>query len=254
MTHQQEEPLPGLAKRIESLVRKAAHDYELLDDVDHVAVALSGGKDSMTLLLMLLLLKGRGFPDFKISAINVDGVFSCGAGVNLESLRSFCETRGVDLHVRTSTQRLETLECYGCSRERRRLLFDAAKSIGATTVAFGHHQDDLAQTFLLNLFQKGETEGLLAKLKMHHYGVTIIRPLVYIAQEQIRSFAKAQGFARVTCRCPVGEQSMRMQVETMLCEMEKHFPHIRSNLALASRRISTGKAGLIKQHLLSEPT
>ena len=236
-------PESGLAKRLESLVRKAAYNFHLLENVDHVAVALSGGKDSLTLLTMLLALRGRGFPTFSLSAIHVDGVFSCGAGVQIDFLRAFCEARGVPLHVRHSTQTRENLACYSCSRERRLLLFDAAKSIGATTIAFGHHQCDCVQTFLLNLFHKGEAEGMLPKVHMYHYGVTIIRPLVYIAEAQIREFAIQQGFARVTCRCPVGEHSMRMQVENMLKEMEKHFPHIRSNLASVARRISSGKAG-----------
>lgn len=246
-------PESGLAKRLESLVRKAAYDYNLFDDIDgtdgqlgpvkHIAVALSGGKDSLTLLTMLLALRGRGFPAFTLSAIHVDGVFSCGAGVQMDFLRTFCESRGVPLYVRSSTQTLEKLACYGCSRERRALLFDQAKSIGASTIAFGHHQDDCVQTFLMNMFHKGESEGMLPKLHMYHYGVTIIRPLVYIAEAQIREFAKQQGFARVTCRCPVGEHSMRMQVENMLKDMEKHFPHARSNLASVARRISSGKAG-----------
>lgn len=243
----QEKLETGLAKRLESSVRKAVYDYKLLDDVDHVAVALSGGKDSLTLLTMLLALRGRGFPSFTLSAIHVDGVFSCGAGVQIDFLRAFCEERGVPLHVRSSTQTLDKLACYSCSRERRALLFEAAKSIGATTLAFGHHQDDSVQTFLLNMFHKGEHEGMLPKLMMYHYGVTIIRPLMYITEAQIREFAKQQGFARVTCRCPVGEHSMRMQVENMLKEMEHHFPHLRSNIARCSRSVSTGKAGFLIQ-------
>lgn len=230
-------------KRLESSVRKAAHHFHLLEDVDHLAVALSGGKDSLTLLTILLALRGRGFPPFTLSAIHIDGAFTCGAGVQIDFLRAFCEKREVPLYVRHSTQTLETLSCYPCSRERRSLLFDEAKKIGATTLAFGHHQDDCVQTFLMNLFQKGEAEGMLPKLKMYHYGVTIIRPLVYITEAQIREFAKSQGFARITCRCPVGEHSGRMHVENMLKEMEHHFPNVRSNLASVARSVSTGKAG-----------
>lgn len=242
----------GLFKRLESSVRKASHDFQLLDDVEHLAIALSGGKDSLTLLTLLLALRNRGFPNFTLSAIHIDGAFTCGAGVQIDFLRQFCESRGVPLHVRHSTQTLETLSCYPCSRERRSLLFDEARRIGATTIAFGHHQDDSAQTFILNLFQKGETEGMMPKLKMYHYGVTIIRPLVYIAEAQIREFAKQQGFARITCRCPVGEHSMRMQVENMLQEMEKHFPNIRTNLALAARKMGTGKAGTPRDPIVRE--
>lgn len=241
-------------KSIESSVRKACYDYALLGE-ESVAVALSGGKDSLTLLLMLAALRGRGFPPFDLHAIHVSGVFTCGAGVDIPFLQKFCDDLKVPLHIRTSTQELETLECYGCSRERRSLLFDTAKEAGATSVAFGHHRDDNAQTLLMNLMQKGEFAGMLPKLKMHHYGITIIRPLIYVAEEEIIQFAQQEGFRRIMCRCPVGQNSMRIKVEGLLKEMDALNPHARGNLAQASLTYGSDKAShLPEKRLECSPT
>ena len=141
-----------------------------------------------------------------------------------------------------STQKLETLECYSCSRERRRLLFEAAKSVGATTIAFGHHRDDHAQTLLMNLLHKAEFAGNLPKIHMQEYGVTIIRPLIYIAEQDIRTFSQQQGFARIMCRCPVGQNSMRKKVDQVLNEIEAIFPNARENIAKAGLLYGSQKA------------
>jgi tRNA(Ile)-lysidine synthase TilS/MesJ len=236
-------PWTTLGKELESCVRKAIFDFQMLDaSVEKIAIALSGGKDSLSLLFLLHALRGRGFPNFQIYAIHVDGEFSCGSGVSASFLKAICNKLEVPLIIRTSTQKRETLECYRCSRERRTLIFNAAKEVGATTVAFGHHRDDSAQTLLLNLFHKGEFAANLPKLFMHDYGIIILRPLIYIAEADIREFAKQYGFARITCQCPVGQNSKRKAVEDLLKAIETHFPHVRGNLAIAGRLYGSKKA------------
>lgn len=235
-------PWTGVGKRLESIIRKALFDYHMLDDVHDLAVALSGGKDSLTLLFMLKAICGRGFPHFNIHAIHVNGEFSCGAGVNLDYLSSLCKQLEVNFIVRESTQKLETLECYRCSRERRTLIFEAAKSVGAPTIAFGHHQDDNAETVLMNLLHKAEFAGNLPKLTMHDYGVTLIRPLIYVTEADVRTFAQQQGFARITCKCPVGQKSMRMHVGKLIEEMEAIYPNARENIAKAGLMYGSDKA------------
>src|SRR3990167_10085435 len=126
-------PWTTLGKELESCLRKALFDFSMLEkDVSKVAIALSGGKDSLGLLYLLHSIRGRGFPLFDLYAIHVDGEFSCGAGVNQQYLQAICKDLGVPFISRTSTQKLESLECYGCSRERRKLIFTAAKEVGAT--------------------------------------------------------------------------------------------------------------------------
>ncbi|MFT4553899.1 MAG: tRNA 2-thiocytidine biosynthesis protein TtcA [Chlamydiales bacterium] len=235
-------PWSGLGRKLESMFRKALFDYKLLEGVDKVAVALSGGKDSLTMLFLLKAIAGRGFQDLEIHAVHVGGEFSCGAGVPGNYLQAICDELDVNLITCESTQKLETLECYRCSRERRKLIFDAAKSVGATTIAFGHHKDDSAQTLLMNLLHKAEFAANLPKVTMHDYGVTIIRPLIYIGEQEIVKFAKQNGFARITCQCPVGTNSMRKKVDNLLNEIEHLFPNARENIAKAGREYGSHKA------------
>jgi tRNA 2-thiocytidine biosynthesis protein TtcA len=234
--------MSGLEKRLISATRKALYEYDLLQDVDHLALALSGGKDSLSLLHLFSQILGRGFAEIPLTAIHVSGAFSCGAGVQEQFLQKTCDDLGVQLIVRETDQSLETLECYSCSRARRKLIFDAAKEVGATTIAFGHHRDDSVETLLLNLLHKGEFAANLPKIEMVQYGVTLIRPLIYIAEADIRRYAEQRGFARITCQCPVGQRSRRRQVKSLLDEMEEIFPNARANLARASRERGSDKA------------
>ena len=248
MTYKQEiaiaqPPWSGLGKKLESAVRKALFEFKMVDNTTKkIAVALSGGKDSLTLLFLLKAISGRGFPPFDICAIHISGAFSCGAGVDTNYLKQICDKLDVHFLSREANQKLETLECYSCSRERRRLLFDAAKSVDATTIAFGHHRDDNAQTLLMNLLNKGEFAGNLPKVPMIDYGVTIIRPLIYLAENDIRTFAEQHGFKRIMCRCPVGQNSMRRQTDNMLKEIEILYPHARENIARAALLYGSDKA------------
>jgi tRNA 2-thiocytidine biosynthesis protein TtcA len=236
-------PWTALGKELESCVRKAIFDFSLIGpSTEKLALALSGGKDSLSLLFLLHALKGRGFPNFEIYAIHVGGEFSCGAGISEKFLQAICRELGVHFLPCYSTQKREDLECYRCSRERRKLIFDAAKNVGATTIAFGHHRDDSAQTLLMNLFHKAEFAANLPKVPMHDYGITIIRPLIYIAEDSLREFAKQYNFARITCGCPVGQNSKRKVVDLLLKEIETHFPHVRSNLARAGILYGSDKA------------
>lgn len=235
-------PFTKLGRKLESMCRKALYDYSLVEGVDQLAIALSGGKDSLTLLFLLKAILGNGFPEIPLTAIHVGGEFSCGAGIHSSFLQNICNELGVELVEATSTQKRETLSCYRCSRERRRLIFDEAKKRGIHTVAFGHHRDDSIQTLLMNLLHKAEFAANLPKVPMVDYGVTIIRPLLYIPENAIREFANLYGFARILCQCPVGQNSKRKQVDELLREIEEIFPNARENLAQASITYGSNKA------------
>lgn len=238
-------PWTGLGKKIESTIRRALYDYKMLEnatDSSPLAIALSGGKDSLALLFMLKAILGRGFPSMPLHAIHVSGAYTCGAGVSLNYLQAICDKLEVNFIVKETHQKLEDLECYGCSRIRRSLLFEAAKEVQATTIAFGHHRDDHVQTLLMNLLHKGEFAGNLPKIKMHDYGVTIIRPLIYINEQEIKSFAKHYNFLRITCQCPVGQHSMRKQVDNLMNDLELLFPNARANIASAGLIYGSDKA------------
>lgn len=235
-------PFTGLGKRLESACRKALYDYKMVEACPKVAIALSGGKDSLTLLFLLHAIRGRGFPNFDLVAIHIDGDYSCGAGVNKSWLEGICNELCVPFISIEAKQDPETLECYSCSRKRRHLIFEEAKKAGATTIAFGHHRDDNAQTLMLNLLQKGEFAGNIPKIPMHKYGITIIRPLIYISEADIKTFAKQYNFSRITCQCPVGQHSKRKLVDRLIEEMNDAFPGARKNLSDASLNYGSDKA------------
>lgn len=237
-------PWKYLGKKLESTCRKTLFDYEMVNNVPKVAIALSGGKDSLTLLFLLKAITGRGFPPFELIAIHVAGTFSCGASQDANYLQAICHRLEVPLITTTYEQSRENLECYSCSRMRRKLIFEAARLQNATTVAFGHHLDDNAQTLLLNLLQKAEFAGMLPKVTMIHYGVTIIRPLISIKEKDIIQFAKEYGFAKISCRCPVGQNSQRKKVDQFITDIEEYFPHARQNLAQSALHYGSTKAQL----------
>jgi len=238
-------PWTKLGSKIESMCRKAFFEFDLLEGENKIMVALSGGKDSLTLLYMLKAMSGRGLPALDIRAVHVGGEFSCGASLGEVFLKPICDALEVPLVIRHSTKTRETLECYSCSRERRRLIFDAAKEVGFKIVAFGHHRDDNIETLLMNLLHKAEFAGNLPKVPMHDFGVTIIRPLIFASEEEIKEFAKMYNFARISCQCPVGQISNRKKVKDLISQIEETFPNIRANLAQASLEFGSKKA-LIK--------
>ncbi len=235
-------PWPGVGKRLETLCRKALHQFDLLEGSDKVGVALSGGKDSLALLFLLHAIQGRGFPELKIYAFHVEGEYSCGAGVSKKYLEGICNQLDVPLITCLSKQTLDTLECYRCSRERRSLIFEAAKKEGVTLIALGHHRDDSIQTLMMNLLHKGEFADMLPKVPMLKYGVTLIRPLIHIPEQLIIEFARQHKFARVTCQCPLGSRSNRKKTDELINLMEDVFPHARKNLASAGLNYASDKA------------
>lgn len=221
-----------MARRLESLCRKAIFEFDLIDG-EPLGIALSGGKDSLTLLHLLNAARGRGLPDFEIVAFHVSGAFSCGPGIQSRFLKPICDEMKIELHVADAKQTREGLECYSCSRRRRTLLFNMAQERGVKTLAFGHHRDDNIQTLLMNLLHKAEFEPLTPKIFMHDYDCTIIRPLIYVQESEIATFAEQNGFRRITCQCPIGQNSKRKQTEELIDEIERIFPNARSNLAQA---------------------
>jgi tRNA 2-thiocytidine biosynthesis protein TtcA len=218
-----------MCKRIDSQCRKAVLTYNMITPMTkHIAVALSGGKDSITLLIHLHRLCGHGLPTFKLSAIHVDGKQSCGAGVSVSYLQSICDRLAVTLHV--VHQPKVHNACYPCSYERRYLLFHTAKKHHIDTVAFGHHADDTTETILMNMLHKAELAAMHPLLYMKKYGITIIRPLIYTHESQIIAYMKEQGLLRVMCQCPIGAQSMRKKVRKLISDMKALFPDADSNL------------------------
>jgi tRNA 2-thiocytidine biosynthesis protein TtcA len=236
-----------LEKKLESLLRKALYEYKI--GTPPLAIALSGGKDSLTMLYLLKKISGKGFADFNMVALYVDGEFSCGPSITKSHLKNFCEELNIPFYPLESKKTLANLECYSCSRERRTLLFNKAKELGCTEIAFGHHQDDVIETLLLNLLHIGEFSSQQAKVPMYNYGITIVRPLYYMLEKDILLFAKQKGFFRFTCQCPIGATSKRRDVKQIIKTLENIFPNTKTNLFQAL--IKSGSDKSIRKKLLN---
>lgn len=221
-------------KNINKLIRKGLLSFDLIPQDQKIAIALSGGKDSLSLLHLLHSIQGNGLPALQLKAFHVRGTYSCGASTSLPSLKQFCADRNVELTVLEQHQTPEQLKCYPCSRQRRSLLFQAVKNAGYETLAFGHHKNDHIETMMMNLFNKGEFLGLIPKLKMVRYGLTIIRPLLYIEEDLLIKYAQKHRFLPQVCQCPVGQTSHRREVKDFMHKLKLVFPYGEERLFEAS--------------------
>lgn len=235
-------PFNKVGKKIESKIRKALFDFSMLQNIKSLAVALSGGKDSLCLLFMLKAILGRGFENIELFAIHVDGDFSCGPAYEKKFLQQICDDLKIKIYFENLKNNFKNMDCYKCARERRKIIFEIAKKQNTRTIAFGHHNDDNIETLLMNLFHKGEFEGMLPVVKFKKIDVTIIRPMIYVEEDEICRFAKYYEILRTFCKCPIGETSKRKEVKKIITDLENQFPNIRSNLSLSSFVYSKQKA------------
>jgi len=232
-----------LRKRLLRFTGKAIADFNMIQDGDKVMVCLSGGKDSYTLLDLLLTLRERAPIRFDIVAVNLD---QKQPGFPAHILPEYLTGRGVPYHIETQdTYSIVTrlipegkTMCSLCSRLRRGVLYRVAGELGATKIALGHHRDDILGTFFLNLFYGGRMKGMPPKLVSDDGRHIVIRPLAYIKEEDIARYAEARAFPIIPCNlCGSQDNLKRKEVKRMLAEWEKRFPGRVENTFNALSRI-----------------
>jgi tRNA 2-thiocytidine biosynthesis protein TtcA len=219
-----------LQAQLRSSVGKAIADYAMIQDGDHVMVCLSGGKDSYTLLDMLLSLKRAAPVSFEITAVNLD---QKQPGFPVEVLPRYLE----DLDVRYRIIEQDTYAvvkrvipegktmCGLCSRLRRGALYRFAEEHGITKIALGHHRDDIVETLFLNMFFGGKLKAMPPKLLSEDRRHIVIRPLCYVPERMIARYAAARAFPIIPCTlCGSQANLQRLAVKNMLCEWEQKFP------------------------------
>jgi tRNA 2-thiocytidine biosynthesis protein TtcA len=219
-----------LAKRLRRQVGQAIGDYRMIEDGDRVMVCLSGGKDSWTLLDILLQLREAAPVDFEILAVNLD---QKQPDFPEHVIPDYCRSIGVPFHVieqdtysvvKRVVPENKTL-CGLCSRLRRGALYRYARNNNFTRIALGHHQDDIVATFFLNLFHGGKLKAMPPKLKSDDGCNILIRPLAYCRERDIAAYAGLKKFPIIPCKlCGSQDNLQRKQVRRMMEAWEKEHP------------------------------
>lgn len=219
-----------LRKRLEHRTGQAIADYRMIEDGDTVLVCLSGGKDSYTLLAMLLGLAERAPVRFRLIAMNLD---QKQPGFPAEVLPGYLSALGVEYHiveqdtysiVREKIPAGKTT-CSLCSRLRRGVIYRTAKELGANKIALGHHRDDIVHTLFLNLLFGGKLKAMPPKLVTDDGAHVVIRPLAYCAESEIARFARGMEFPLIPCNlCGSQDKLQRQAVRDMLADWDRRFP------------------------------
>jgi len=217
-------------------VTRAVGEFELIEDGDRVAVAVSGGKDSRAMLDLLLRHRRRVPYDYDLLALHVDG-----SEAGLRDLRPELEPWFQDLEVDYHIEPLDLppdeplpLDCFRCSWLRRKTLFTASVERGYGKVALGHHADDAAVTTLMNLMFNGRLETMEPRVVFFDGAVTVIRPLIHLPEKELVRYARAAGYPDRP-PCPQGRESKRAEIEAFLRGFGPQQDQIRTNLWRAAR-------------------
>ncbi len=227
----------NLFHRIKKQVGKAIGDFSLIEAGDRIAVGVSGGKDSYTLLHVLEALRRKAPVDYELVAVNVDSGFP---GYRKEVIEQHLQEHGFN-HRMVPTECYQIIEekrrpgssyCSFCARLRRGVLYTQAEELGCNKIALGHHLDDFIETSLLNQFYVGTLAAMSPKMLADNGRHTVIRPLVYVEESDIIKFSRLSQYPIICCACPVCGlvDQKRQRMKRLVKELAEEIPQIRRSM------------------------
>ena len=228
-------------QKLLSYLRRGVDEYNMINDGDRIAVGVSAGKDSLALLCALAALR-RYYPKrFELFALTVDMGFE---GSDFSKIRALCEELGVPYHVEKTEIakiifdiRKESNPCSLCAKLRRGVLHESAKSeFGANKVALGHHFDDVVETFMMTLFFEGRIGSFAPVTYLDRSEITLIRPMVYSPEKDIRYFANRVSLPVIKSPCPADGNTERENIKKLLSTLDKDYKGIKHRLFTAMQK------------------
>ena len=222
-------------------VRKAVEDYNMISEGDKIAVGVSGGKDSMLLLLALNHLKSYYNKHFDLEAITIELGFD---SMDFTPVKELCENLGItytclktDIREVVFDVRQEDNPCSLCSKMRRGAINDAITERGINKLALGHHFDDAVETFMMSLLFEGRLSCFRPVTYLDRSGVTQIRPLIYAGEQKIANLAEELHVPVVENPCPMDKTSKRYEIKKLLSELSSSYPDMKSKIFGAMQRL-----------------
>jgi len=231
-----------VVKEIKRLTGKAIHTMDMIRDGDHVMVAVSGGKDSLSLLWLLKERIKRVPIDYRLTAVHVDPGFGANSADQMTSFFSAhdFEFRVIESDIGPKAHGAQNREnpCFLCSRLRRKLLFQTAEKVGCNRMAFGHHKDDLIETFFLNVFYGASISTMVPVQDFFGGKLTVIRPFYLVDEALIRRYAQLMDWPEINLDCPTAGSSKRGEIKNMLKHFYKSNRKIKGNIFHALQNVN----------------
>ena len=229
-------------QKLLSYMRSACQQYEMITDGDRIAVGVSGGKDSMALLAAMADLRLFYPQKFELVAITLDPRFG-GEDADYSAIEEFCREREIEYIIKRTQLaevifdiRKESNPCSLCARMRRGALHDAAKAAGCNKIALGHHLDDVAETFIMNLFNGGTLDCFMPVTYLSRKDIYMIRPMIFARESDCARVVRKGNLPIVKSKCPADGTTERQEVKEVLNSLEKKYGNVRDKILGAMQR------------------
>ena len=222
------------------LVRRCVEDYNMIEAGDKIGVGVSGGKDSLALLVFLAELRKYNSQPFTLEAITID----MGLGMDYTKIEELCKQLGVPFHlIKTEIgpiifeHRKEKNPCSMCSKMRRGALNQALLDLGLNKLALGHHFDDAVETFVMSLIYEGRISCFQPVTDLDRTGIIQIRPMLYIHERTVDSFATRENLPVLENRCPVDKYTKREEIKKLVYDLSATYPDLKERIFGAMQRL-----------------